>query len=92
MITSTVLYIVYAFIFGISYPLRLLPDVSLPSALSSAITTANGYISALNVILPMDTILAVLSTVFALELSVFTYKIIMWVVHRLPTQSGSSPS
>jgi hypothetical protein len=77
----------YALIYVITSPIRLLPDVSLPIAFTNAITTANGYISSINTIIPVDTIILLIKLYIVIELAYFTYKLIMWLIKRFPTQS-----
>lgn len=87
MITSALLYIIYGFVYVVTSPLRLLPNASLPADLTAAITAINGYITALNPVLPISTILTVVGFVLSIEAFIFTYKVIMWVLKRFPTQS-----
>ena len=77
----------FALIYVITSPIRLLPDVSLPVGFTNAITTANGYISSINTIIPVDTILTLLGIYISIELAYFGYKMIMWLIKRFPTQS-----
>ena len=78
---------IYALIYVITSPIRLLPDVALPSSFTGAIITANGYISSLNTILPIDTIITLLLLYIGVEVAYFGYKLIMWLIKRFPTQS-----
>lgn len=87
MIISALLYIIYGFVYIVTSPLRLLPDATIPSDVMATITTANGYLSALNVIVPISTLLTILVTVLGIEAFIFSYKVIMWVLKRFPTQS-----
>jgi hypothetical protein len=87
MITSFFLNAVFLFIRVILSPLRLAPDVSLPSDVLNAVSTANEYISSLSLFIPVYTILTILFLVLSIEGFIFAYKILMWVIRRLPTQS-----
>lgn len=84
MITNFLLYILYLIIKVIISPITLLPNATLPAGLSSALTTASGYISAFNTMLPMTTILLVISTILIVELAIFTFKMINWVIKKIP--------
>ena len=78
----------FNFIFSIiSYLISLLPKMPVTSSLSTAVTTANSYISALNWIIPVDTLLHILDIFIGFEGTYLTFKITMWVLKRLPTQS-----
>jgi len=87
MITSLLLAIVYGFVWIVSSPLRLLPDVSLPADVLSSINTAAGYIQAVSYALPATTILAIFASVLGVEALILSYKGIMWLIRRIPTQS-----
>ena len=87
MIFALILNFIYAGVFLITSPIRLLPDVALPASFTSAIVTANGYIASLNGILPVDTIILLLKLFIGIEVAYFAYKFIMWLIKRLPTQS-----
>jgi hypothetical protein len=87
MITTALLYVLYGLVFVITYPIRLLPDVVMATDFTNAITTANGYISSLNTFIPVDTIVQIVVVFLAIEGSVLIYKLTMWVIKRIPTQS-----
>ena len=87
MIIDLFLIIIYYFVLVISSPLRLLPDVTADSSIVTSVTTAISNIASLNYILPLDTIMSVLASTLAIEAIIALYKLIMWVIRRLPTQS-----
>lgn len=87
MITSLIIYIIGAFVYGVTYPIRSLSDVVISSDIATSIATASGAINSFSFILPISTIFAILGLVIAIEGFVFTYKAIMWIIKRLPTQS-----
>jgi len=84
MITSAFLYLVYIFVLGITLPFRILPDASLPAALTSAITTANTYVSAVDFIFPVATFLIILGLIIAIEGFIILFKIMNWVIRKIP--------
>lgn len=87
MILDLILYIIYGFVYGITYPLRLFSDVSLPSDVATAISNAGIYVSNANMVFPISDFATILGSVVGIELAIFTYKLIMWTIKRLPTQS-----
>ncbi len=87
MITSAILQLIYGFIYAITSPLRLLDDVALNSNFATSIQTASGYYHSLNDILPIDTMLAILGISLLFEGLYLTYKLIMWVIKKIPTIS-----
>ena len=84
MITTAILYILYLFISGI---VAILPVASLPSDITTAISTASSYISSFDFIFPVSTFLAVFSLILILESAFLIYKIIMWIIKKIPTIS-----
>ena len=85
MITTGILNILFALISFILSPLSLLGDVSLPANFATAITNAGGYYNSLNAIIPMDTMIAILSLSLAIEGAYLLYKLIMWIIQKIPT-------
>lgn len=85
MIGTAILYLLYATILLFTSPLRLLPDVTQENSFVASISTASQYISALNIVLPMTTLITILGLFVAYEISYFGYKLIMWVIKKIPT-------
>lgn len=85
MILTLLLNLIFAIISFILTPLSLLADVTLPANFSTAITNASGYYNSLNGILPLDTMLQILGLSLAIEGAYLTYKLIMWVIQKIPT-------
>lgn len=86
MIITTILYLIYYFVWVITQPFRWLPDVSLSANFAGAVVTANGYLAALTQILPIATVLAIFFIVLTIEGLIFAYKSTMWVIRRIPGQ------
>lgn len=85
MITTGLLLLLYGVLRVILSPIFLLSNVAPNSSIVSAVVTANGYISSLNVIFPVTTILIILGLMFAFEVGYMAYKIIRWVYQKIPT-------
>lgn len=90
MITNGFLYIIYAVVWVITYPLRALNDATLSPSFTSALGTVSSYMTAVYDILPQSTgaLLGALATLISIEVGIFIYKQIMWGIKRIPTQSG----
>jgi len=76
--------------FALSGILRLvsqLPDATLPDAFLSSIATAKTYFLALDTVLPVASILAVVGFLLLVRFAVFAWGITNWGLRRLPTQS-----
>lgn len=87
MITDFILLVVYNTINLLLFPIQFLPDVEASSTVITAITTATSYIAVFNNFLPLGAIFTILSTILLIEIAIMVYKIIMWVIRRIPTQS-----
>lgn len=87
MILTGLINTIYGLLYLVTSPIRLLPDVTLSSGFTDAMNTVGGYLSSLNNLLPIDTILTLLGVYIAIELAYLTYKLIMWLIKRFPTQS-----
>lgn len=86
MITIGILKVVYAVLWLITTPIRALSPVTLSGSFGSAITSAMGYVSALNGFVPLAVIFTSLGIVLTFEGGVIAYKTIMWIVRRVPGQ------
>lgn len=86
MITSAILWIIYSAVYVLTSPLRLLSDVTTNSNFYSSIISLSEYLANLNLIIPLSTVINVLLAILAIEVGIATYKIIMWVLHRIPGQ------
>jgi multimeric flavodoxin WrbA len=84
MITSFLLKAFHALVYIMLYPIRLLPDVDLTGNIGSAITTAGSYLSGLNDIIPIGTILAAIGLILVVEGAIFVYKGVNWLIRKIP--------
>lgn len=85
MIITTFIDMLFALITFLLIPITGLGDVVLNSEITDAITTTGGYLNSINAILPVDTMLEILAVGLAFELGYLIYKIIMWVIRKIPT-------
>lgn len=84
MITSTILTILKELTDFLLSPFLSQPDVVLPSDLSNAITNVQGFYNTLDPIFPVGTLLIVIGVVLTVELALFAYKAIMWIIRKIP--------
>lgn len=87
MITNAILNLLYIAISAFLIPIKQLPDATLPANISSAIQTAQGYFSSFNFIFPVSTFIAIIGIVLTIEAGVMIYKVIMWIIKKIPTIS-----
>lgn len=84
MITTGILYLIFAFIALVLSPLLLFPDVAVNSSVASAISTAGQQIGALDLVIPTSTFITFFLLFLAVETGIFTYKLIKWVYIKIP--------
>lgn len=88
MITKGFLTIVYLFLYAITAPFRILPNVSLPATLLDPITTAGHYAISLDHFFPVHELFWIIVGVFVVfEIAVLAWKFINWVIRKIPTIS-----
>lgn len=87
MIMNLLLNGVYYLVYILVSPIFLLPPVTAESNFTNAITSLSAYLANFNEIIPITTIFAVLLLVLGIEVGIMVYKIIMWAIRRIPTQS-----
>lgn len=84
MITKTLLIIILSVIRVILLPITNLNDVTLPSGITDAITTAGGYFHNVDKFLPLSTLFAILSLYLVIELAIAIYKFVKWGYQKIP--------
>lgn len=84
MITDIILNLLYWAIYLFTAPIRLLPNASIPSEIASAVSSIGGYLGAIDFIVPISTIIIILGLFIAIEFAIFSYKVIMWVIRKIP--------
>jgi hypothetical protein len=82
MLATFLLNLVYSISVGF---INLFPNVSLSDSVSASIGTASTYISGLNVVLPVSTLLAIVGLVLTIEGVILLIKIINWFIRKIPT-------
>ena len=85
MIITAFLNLVFVFLQFILTPISLLGDVVINSGFTNALSTASGYYHSLNAILPVDTMLEIFGVSLAIEGAYLLYKIIMWIIRKIPS-------
>jgi hypothetical protein len=87
MISYFLLVIVISLVDLLLAPIRLLPDATLNPNITTALTQVGGYLSVMDAIFPVSTLLQVLGAVLVVEAAIFTYKVIYWIIKKIPTIS-----
>jgi len=84
MITNAIIQIFFFIVYGVTSPLRLFANVTLDNNFLASVTTASTYISSVNTLLPVTTLLTIFGLFLAFEAIYFTYKLIMWLIKKIP--------
>lgn len=87
MITTAILFMVFAVLWTLAQLIMIFPDVTVTTGVSGAIANAITYLASLDKFLPIDTMFIVIGMIMGIEIILAGYKVIMWVIRRIPTQS-----
>lgn len=87
MIVSIILKLVVFLISGLLLPFTFLPDVTLPSGVTTALGDLSTALANISAIFPVSDLLTALGILLGVELAIFGYRVIMWIIKRIPTQS-----
>jgi len=82
MLATFLLDLVYSIVTGF---LNFFPSVSISDSVSSAVATASTYISALDIILPVATLLTIMGLFLTIEGIILLIKIINWFIRKIPS-------
>lgn len=55
-----------------------------PSEIQTAMSWIGGYLGMLDPLVPKETLLATVTIVFVVELVIFGYKLLTWIVSKIP--------
>lgn len=84
MIFEIVLNLIFTILEFILTPLTNVADVAIPSDFADSITFIRPYYSSLDMILPVATLIALISIEVVFDGSMFVYKGIKWAYQKLP--------
>lgn len=84
MITTILLTIVYGFVNGLIFLFSALGPIASNDPINNGIAMISGYISPLNNILPIDTIVQILVFELVFETAYLSYKFIRWAYIKIP--------
>jgi len=84
MITTAFIAVLIGIVFALVSPVLLLPDVSLDSGLGSAVANVADYIALADQIVPMLTLVAIVSFFVVFEGGYAIYKAVKWVYNKIP--------
>lgn len=80
---------VYIGAYILSAIIAILPtSTGFPSEVTDAFTTMAGYVQILDTILPISTLATVLGILIAVDLAIFGFKTLKWLVSHIPFVGG----
>jgi len=86
MITTLIINLAYSLLSGI---IALFPiGEGFPSDAMSAMTTLGGYLRTFDPIFPTQTLITTLTILFLVELAIFAFKTIKWIISHIPWIGG----
>jgi len=86
MIFSAFVYLGYYIITAL---VAVLPSSSgFPADVQSAFTTMAGYVQILNTLLPLSTLATVLALLISVDLAIFGFKSLKWLISHIPFVGG----
>lgn len=84
MITGILISAIYIILRLFLSPILLLPSLSVESDSAQAVLTASSYINNINNFFPLNTFLIILFLILSIEAGIMTYKIINWLLKKIP--------
>lgn len=85
MITDAILGFVFDILTAVLSIFKSQPDVVLSPALANAISNVQGIMSTVSPFFPLDTLFVIIGIYVGIEVAIFLYKTIMWVIKKIPT-------
>jgi len=86
MIVNKIIFIAYTVL---SWIIGLFPDsVGFPEEAHTAMTSLGGYLGIWSPILPIDTLLTVVTLTLSVEIGIFGFKTLKWIISHLPWVGG----
>jgi len=86
MITTTIINIAYGVL---NWIIGLLPlSTGFPSDAHTAIRTLGGYLGIASPLVPITTLLTVLTLIFSIEIGIFGFKTVKWIISHVPFVGG----
>lgn len=81
MISNFFLNIFYAIVAGIA---NQFPVATLSSETTTAITNISIFLSNINGLFPVTTLLVIIGIILGIEAVIITYKLVMWAIRKIP--------
>lgn len=87
MITHLFFFVILTLIKLITAPILTFPDVTVPAGATTAFSYVGQTLASLDGYIPVSTIAIIVALTIGVEVAIFTYKGIMWLVKKIPTIS-----
>lgn len=87
MIVTGIISLAYSIL---NWLINVLPNsTGFPTEAQSAFTTLGGYLGVWSPILPITTLATCVGIIFSMELGIFAFKSIKWIISHIPWIGGS---
>jgi hypothetical protein len=87
MVIDVIINFIYSVLTTILSPILNLPDVALPADMVNAFINMRSFLDATDFVIPYATLMAIIASMIAIEAGIMAYKVIYWLIKRIPTQS-----
>lgn len=84
MITDFFLNLIFNFLNFLLKPIAEMNDVVFSGEFTSSIQTFSSFVKSLDSVIPIDTLLTILGILLTMEGVYLIYKVIMWVIKKIP--------
>jgi len=82
-------YLLYLVYYVLNFLINLLPTgVPFPTSVHTAFSTLGGYLGVMDVFIPLSTLLWCLTTIFGVEIALFGFKTLKWIISHIPIIGG----
>lgn len=86
MIVNAIIFVAYSLI---SFIIGLFPQsTGFPQAAHTAVSSLGGYMGVWSPILPLATLVTVVSLVLSVEVGIFAFKSVKWIISHIPWIGG----
>jgi len=87
MVIDVIINFIYSVLTTILSSILNLPDVALPADMTNAFINMRSFLDATDFVIPYATFTAIIASMIAIEAGIMAYKVIYWLIKRIPTQS-----
>jgi len=87
MITSILLNVTDIIVSLLMSPFTAMPNIVVSDSLLHAAQNVNGFLTTVGPVVPLLTLFSILAVITSVEVAIFAYKGIYWLIKKIPTIS-----